>query len=435
MSHFQLLKKRIPLRFTQNFLISLFAVIFLRALSLISLPVFTNLLTLEEFGVWRIFFNTFNMVCCLMMLGMNAPILRYFPRYIGKENEHRFRDTIFTSLAISGFLVLFLLWIGRWALCNFLNIEMKFSRYFVWVGIAAFFFVFFNGGLYFFRVRKAFWHNAGYMIVQGLFFVLLAIWALGRGWGVAGILGALIFSYVAVGLYLPFRNRLWGAVKLDRAVLISSMALGLPAAAHALIQWGNTFSDRYLIQKFIGSEQVALYGLPCNLMITLVSLLMMSLNIVLAPHIVKVWENDRTEAERKLRLVMRIYALLLAAGVIGLNLVIRPVVVFLSNPNYLRDLNVLPTFTIGVFCLGLYNVMAIYYLLHERLGLYVILNCIGWCVNISINVLFLPRIGIFASAIAAAVSHLLIFVLCLAGVIFLSRSSRRGEIKITEAKA
>lgn len=425
----QFLQKRLPPAFTRHFLISLFAIICVKALSLISLPIFTNLLTLKEFGIWNIFFNTFAFICSLMMLGMNAPILRYFPQHIGKSTARNFQDSIFTLLTLFCVALSIVLYMIQKPLSAFLNIPSEYASTFSWVGITGVFFTLINVSLYFFRVQKDFWENAIYMILLELVFVLGAIAALMKGWGVAGLLGSLMLSHGILGIYILLRYGMWQKILLNRRLLGPCLALGIPSAAHALVLWGNTFSDRYLIQKFIGSEQVALYGLPCNLVITLVNFLMMPLNMVLGPHIVKTWEENRKEAEKKLRATMRIYAVLVAAVIICMNFLIRPVVVFLSNPSYLRDLNVLPTFSIGIFCMGLYNVMAIYYLLHERLTLFVVLNCVGWVVNILMNVFLLPRIGIFASAIAAAVSHLIIFLLCLGGILFILK----GERKIPKA--
>ena len=64
----------------------LFAIIASKALAFISLPVYTYLLTVEEYGVYNVFISTVGIATIILTLNTEVAVSRYY--YDSKDSKH-----------------------------------------------------------------------------------------------------------------------------------------------------------------------------------------------------------------------------------------------------------------------------------------------------------------------------------------------------------
>lgn len=76
----------------------LFAVIANKALSFISIPVLTYLLTVEDYGIYNVFLSTLQVVAVILTLNTEVAISRYF---YDAKNDIDFKRFVGTSLWFS----------------------------------------------------------------------------------------------------------------------------------------------------------------------------------------------------------------------------------------------------------------------------------------------------------------------------------------------
>lgn len=81
----------------------LFAIIATKALGFISLPVFTYLLTVEEYGVYNVFISTVSVTTIILTLNTEVAVSRY---YYDKKDDDDFKRFVGTTVKMSLFVFL-----------------------------------------------------------------------------------------------------------------------------------------------------------------------------------------------------------------------------------------------------------------------------------------------------------------------------------------
>ena len=76
----------------------LFAIMATKALAFISIPVYTRLLSVYEYGIINVFMSTVGIVQVLLTLNTEVAISRY---YYDAKNEQDFKEFCSTSIKIS----------------------------------------------------------------------------------------------------------------------------------------------------------------------------------------------------------------------------------------------------------------------------------------------------------------------------------------------
>lgn len=165
------------------------------------------------------------------------------------------------------------------------------------------------------------------------------------------------------------------------------------------------YVDRLSLQRLMSSSDQGIYSAAINLGAT-ISAVGLAINSVIFPHLSATWERgEREEALRHLDLTIRVAAVALAA--IGLILVVlaRPIIVVLLGNDYAAGARVLPLlvtfylFTISVWLFGVYPALI------ERTYVSAIGLACALPVNVILNIVLIPRLGIVGAALATMVSY------------------------------
>jgi O-antigen/teichoic acid export membrane protein len=169
-----------------------------------------------------------------------------------------------------------------------------------------------------------------------------------------------------------------------------------------VMAWG----DRYAIGTMLGAAEVGIYSAAyavCSIPLFFVR----PLSVQLLPRAAKLWDGgDRPAAGRLLRRSVKIYLLLSIPSTVGLTVLGPAVLARLGgapNPAWTYPLMLsigLGTTLFGLIWLGLHVLH-----LEEKTSAGVSLYLIGATVNLALNFVLLPRIGLVAAGIATAVAY------------------------------
>ena len=94
----------------------LFAIMATKALAFISIPVYTRLLSVYEYGIINVFMSTVGIVQVLLTLNTEVAISRY---YYDAKNEQDFKEFCSTSIKISS---------GVWLLMSLIMVMLNSER-------------------------------------------------------------------------------------------------------------------------------------------------------------------------------------------------------------------------------------------------------------------------------------------------------------------
>jgi O-antigen/teichoic acid export membrane protein len=381
-------------------------------LGFISFPVFTRIFSVAEYGTINLITNTVLLLTVLSKFGFQHSVQRYYPEgtaSTGPDTLRRYYSTLFYSTALLA-LALSLLFVvslffgagrllgitagGTLLLAcslvmirslrsmqmNLMQMENK-TRLFngmdilqkaLTIGVVC--------GLLFFWQKTVFAFFLGLVVVEGL--VLLQ--------------------------YLPVlaRRQLLSPRMFDMGFLRTAVAFSMPLMA-AEISWVVLDSgDRFFIQHYLGAQALGFYAAAYGIAIYLQDVLMQPLQLALFPICMRVWNTEGKKATQDFLSRSLDQFILVAVAVVCVAIVTsRDVIVLLASRKFQQAHTLLPFLVIGLVL----SAVTIYFrpglMIHQRASKIAAATFYASILNIALNVVLLPRIGLVGAAIATTVSY------------------------------
>lgn len=221
---------------------------------------------------------------------------------------------------------------------------------------------------------------------------------------VAGLLAILLTisaSYIAILLlYLPGRVRWPDTGNFRRYLSYSTPMVVREFSSKLLAQ-----SDKFLILFFLSPVDVGIYSVAFGVS-ALVPGLTRVFNSTLYPSVTSAWEEGRfDEIQTFYDRFLSGYVLLVVPAVFGITLLASPILRLLATPEVARKGWILvPVITVAFVFRGFEHVIT--YLLNatEETEKVAIADSLALIVNLALNVLLIPIIGLMGAAVAMAVS-------------------------------
>lgn len=183
------------------------------------------------------------------------------------------------------------------------------------------------------------------------------------------------------------------------------IAYGVPAMIAELTAVLLETGDRYVIQAYLGSEPLGQYAAAVNICMYLEWVLILSLQSAIVPHYVKLYEEQGRQATLTfLNNAFELYVAV-AMGVFVVFCIAAPqLVILLAGEKYRDGLLVIPWFAGAYVLVGAICIAAAGVFIDKRTGLLVKWTIIAFVVNLILNLVSIPQYGLIAAAIATFVA-------------------------------
>ncbi len=365
------------------------------------LSVYTHLLTPEQYGVYTLIFTGTIFIHNGLINWLPAGTLRFW------SNKDYTVESFTNTLAIS---------------------YLKFAT--------LFFFVALIGVIYYWNQQQAIWIINVYLlllaisvftITQNIFsarilplnyayitisYSILAF-SFGAllaylGYGASGVITGITIGtalpalFVFKKIWLPFNKKAYHP-KLFKNMLV----YGLPISSAFFLEEITKTADRFMLAGMQDKAQAGLYAVGYDLSGNSIFLLMTAINLAAYPVVIKLLDTEGKQAAMD---YFRHYAILLIGvavpAVVGLNLLGPDLVYLLIDKDYQESvIFLLPWITVALFLMGL---QAFYFDLAFQLGHYTMgivkIGIVIAIINIGLNYLLIPSMGIKGAAIATITS-------------------------------
>lgn len=199
---------------------------------------------------------------------------------------------------------------------------------------------------------------------------------------------------------------------IDRQLLKRALLFGAPLIGYELASVILDSGDRILVQLFLGAHAVGHYSAAYNIATYAEEALMQPINLALFPLYMKLWtERGAKETQQFLSRSLHNY-LLLSIGVVAVVIMTsRDVVVVLASKKFAEASHLLPILVAGLLIYAIHIFLNAGLLIYKKTGLMTKL-VIGACiVNVILNMILLPRIGLLGAAWATLISYGFLIVL------------------------
>lgn len=363
---------------------------FQKAISSITTPIFTRLLTTAEYGKYSVFSSWLNILTIIISLNIWGGI--YMQGMVKFDNE---RDELSSSLQGLNF-VLVIVWTLIYVCFNqFWNDVFSLNTYqmfalliLVWTSSV------FN-----------FWSNAQRVDFQyrNLVIVTVLVSVFKPVIGViliknyqdkvtARVMGLAIVEICAyTGCFISQVKK--GKVFYSKKYWLYALKFSVPLLPHYLSMSILSGADRIMISNMRGDSEAGIYSLAYS-----ISLIMTMFNSALL-QTVEPWIYKKIK-EKKIEDISKVaYMCFIIIATLNILLIIfaPEIVMIFAPPSYYNAIWVIPSVAMSVFFMFTYTFFATFEFYYEKKGYLVLATLAGALLNIILNYIYIGRFGFYAA--------------------------------------
>lgn len=403
---------------------------FIRALSILLLPLYSNLLTVEEFGNLSLLMSVYAIGGVLFQFGLQNALNKYFIEEKSKEKKKLIFSSIFNSIILFGLLFTVVLWFTAPQFSQLIFDSEKYSELIKLVVIIIFLETFTFYILFLLKTKGLAKQSVVFTIVGGVINLFLNIvFVYQYRLGVLGILLAqLITAAVLVILTFKVISKEY-VFKIDNEIFKRVLKFSFPLLLANILTVGVNVADRFILNSLMGRDEVGIYSFSYRIAIVM-NVFVVSFSNAWHPHSLNLfYANDyqHTFGKTLTKLIAVSCVLLLTVSFFSKYLFELNILnVNIFNAAYKGGVIVIPLVMIGYIFSGLSTFYTVYPSVTNKTFHFLISDIIAFGSNLLLNFILIPRIGIMGAAYATAIGFFL-------GAAYLFIISKK-EIKIDYQK-
>ncbi|MFC2089963.1 lipopolysaccharide biosynthesis protein [Bacteroidota bacterium] len=382
----------------------------IKVIGLILLPIYTEKFSTDEYGMWSILEITSQILVISFGLRLSTALIRF---YVAEKDAKGKGKIIFTAFLTTLLSVVVLNLFTQFVTPDLSNLffnTTEFASYFRYLFIWTSFEVFNQLFLDLIRVKE----KPGFFILISLtkfIAVLLVIIYLivYRGMGIEGIIiGQLTGSISLFLLALPFlfREMHWS---FDLTVFRKLIRYGFPLIFSGISTFLLSVGDRYLVKYFLDYHEVGVYSLSYKFSNLVKILFIQAFQRGFLPIAFNMY--DKPDAKRYFKKIFTYYVFMIFWVGLALSLLSKEIIYLVSSSEtYYEAYKYIPLQTIAICFFGVqyFFMIGLHYALRTKIIAFVTVFVLA--VNIGMNVLLIPRIGLYGAAITYIISGLLMLI-------------------------
>lgn len=369
-----------------------------RSITIITTPIFTRLLTNEEYGEYGVFISWMGILSCFITMYIFSGIYpQAIVKYDEKRNEYSSGMQGFTITLVLFWCIVYYLTRSFWNGLFSLNTSEMSAMFIVMWGNAAF-------GFWSAEQRNDYKYKVLIIVTlaEAILQPVLSIILLlkfenkvdGLVWGIA------IANLVC---YFPlFADQMRRGKKFfSGSVWKYSAELGIPLIPHYLSSVVLNSSDRIMIQKLVGDGPAGIYNLAYTISIcgTLINQALL--------QTIQPWVYQRIKEEKYEDIKKMAYPALVAIGCINLMVIlIAPELIrIFAPPSYYEAIWVMPPVSLSVYFMFMYNLFSYFEFYFEKPVYVSVATFIGAGLNVLLNYIFIQKFGYVAAGYTTLVCY------------------------------
>ena len=407
----------------------------LRGMNIFLLPLYTRYLTPADYGVMAVTATVTAILGILYPLGLHGAATRlYFDAQDELDGYQRI-GTIWVGMILSAaVMAIFSDQIGDTVTPFFLR-DVPFSPYIrlaIWTG---FFSVFSLLPLNLFQILERpglyVFASVGSTLLTICLIIGLVVFC---GLGAYGYLLALLITSALLAVAYAWVTLKYARVIIRKHILKTALVYSLPLVPHGVASWMMALSDRLILEHYVTLGQLGLYSLGYQFG-SVMNMAATAINSAWVPFLFKLDAEQGETAKPRLARLVTYYALILSWVALGLALLSKSLIFFLTPPAFHGAHNVIPWITGGFLLGGFYLIPANYLFLKSKTVWIPLVTVFSGAINIGCNLLLVPHHGIMAAAwvnfLANGVMLALVWALTLRVYPFPYEYKRFGQIMLT----
>jgi O-antigen/teichoic acid export membrane protein len=390
----------------------------LTLIAFVSFPLFTRLFSVADYGLMGLVLKIVAAATVLAKMGIQNSVTRFYEEEKASPDKNalrRFYSTLFFGIGFCAVVVTVLFALGVWALpgamiAPYLKDLLLFGAILILIRgtqtvLAGFLRVEERTKTY--NVLDILAKAAGVTIVLVLYFA----WKRSLHAFFSGLVVAEAAIVIAMIVAL-LRRHLLDPRQFDYRLLRTVVAFGFPLIWYEFTYMILDSGDRIIVNYFLGAQALGYYSAAYNISAYIQESMVAPINLALVPLYMKVWTTKgRQPTQVFLNRTLNAFLLLAVGVVCAVFTTSRDALVFLGSQKYQAAHRLLPVLVVGLVFWSLHIFFIAGLLIHKRTSTMARLNFYACAVNIGLNVILLPRIGVMGAALATLFSYMFVVIL------------------------
>ena len=377
-----------------------------KAISVISTPIFTRLLTTEQYGEYNVFQSWLGIITVIVTLNISAGV--FLQGMVKFEDDAKVYASTMQGLTLtlcSVWTVIYFIFRDFFnQLLNLSTAQMCYMLLLIWT----------TAVFYFWSTEQRVKNKYRLMvtiitivaIAQPALGVVLVIFSDATYKATARILGLVIVNIAAYG-WCFFIQMKRGKKFFSKKYWIYALKFNLPLVPHYLSQTLLYNVDRIMISRYISESKAGIYSLAYSVAV-LMTMVNASLNQPLGPWV----DRKITELKAQETASVEYSAMLIIAVANMLLIMLAPEAISIfAPPEYSEAIWVVPPVALGTFFMFMYDMFAPFQFYFEKSWFIMLASVSGAVLNIALNYICLSPDLLNLGYVAAGYTTLICYVL------------------------
>ena len=384
--------------------------LFVRSVSFLLLPLYSNLISTEEFGRYALVMSLYAIIAVFYQSGLQSALSKY---YLEEENESR-RKEIFSTIINAAGLIGITLSIIIFILSGWIALEATGTAGYSGLIRIIFASLFFETitfiTLHLLRTkelaRKVVVYSSFSAVVNLIFNIYLVYFL---KLGIFGIIWAQLVTSVSLFfILLPFlRDSYMPRMRTD--MLKTFLTFSYPLVIAGLLSAAVEVIDRFIIDHFLGKSEVGIYSFAYRIALVM-NIFVMSLRGAWTPYSIRIYNagNYSEEFGKSLTKIVGVSLLIFLTVSIFIDdlFTLNFSGFFLFNPQYRGGIEIIPVVLVSYIFSAVVTYYSVYPYVSGKSIHFLVSDLIALVINIVLNFWLIPLYGIMGAAAATFFSYL-----------------------------
>lgn len=387
-------------------------------LGFISFPIFTRLFSVSDYGTIDLIAKVLLLLVALSKMGLQQSALRFYDGRLFASDRlaaRRYYSTMLGGMALSATCITVLFWgaVGvapKSLISRPLALLLCLASALILVrALTSVLWVFL-------RVQeKTKLYSVFTVIIKGASVAAICLSILLLGRSVLAFYSGTIFVEMAVAVALSailLRGGLVNIGAFDVTLFRAGLAFGLPLICYELASITLDAGDRVLVRHYLGANTLGFYSLAYGMSDYVNNLLIVPINLALAPIYLRLW---MTEGQARTSEFLSRGLDIFIMSSVGIFAVVaataHDAVTLFASSKYHGAEALIPTLVAGLLIYTSHSFLSAGLMICKSTRTMAKLLAYSALLNVGLNCLLLPRMGVQAAAIATLLSYLFCVVL------------------------
>ncbi|MFR0548791.1 lipopolysaccharide biosynthesis protein [Limosilactobacillus reuteri subsp. suis] len=378
-----------------------FANVLVKGIALLSTPIFTRVMTTNEYGTFTIFQSWYNII--LIFTSLNIYLSGYTKGLL------KFRNSVdeFTSSSLS----LVILVTCGWGLIYIINIDFWTDVFqlspvlmlamFIELIVAPPFEFWATRSRFNYKYKKYVFASLAMSFMSVILGVITVIYCSRK---VEARVYSDVFSRALIGIIILCILFARGKTFYNKKFWLYNLKFNIPLIPHYLSNFLLNQSDRIMISRMVGNTEAAYYGIAYTIS-TMMNLVIMALNSAFTPLIYK--SIDQGKAYKIKGETAPLF--ILVAFLCILTMAFAPeIITIFAGKNYAQAIYVVPPISASVYFIFIYSMFSTIEYFYQKTIRIAIATTISAIINVTLNLYFIRIFGYYAAGYTTLFSYILL---------------------------